>query len=66
MEILNAYYFPDGRESLYPSITPVNTFRMIFNAYLGTSLEILPDESYYSKYATPYELQEIVNTCVDD
>ena len=66
MEILNAYYFPEGRASLYPSITPVNTFRMIFNTYLGTSLEMLPDESYYSTYARPYDLQETVNTCVDN
>jgi hypothetical protein len=65
MGILNAYYFLDGRAGLYPSITPVNTFRMIFNTYLGTSLEMLPDKSYYSKYSDPYDLKEIVNTCVD-
>ena len=34
------------KKALYPSITPVNTFRLIFNLYLNTSFELLPDESY--------------------
>jgi hypothetical protein len=47
MGILNAYYLPDVNENtLYPSITPVNSFRIIFNLYFGTGLELLPDESY--------------------
>jgi hypothetical protein len=42
--ILNAYYLPDGgKEELYPSISPVNSFRVIFNEYFGTDFEILPD-----------------------
>lgn len=45
--ILNAYYMPNGgAEKLYDSISPVNTFRMIFNHYLGTNFELLPDNSY--------------------
>ncbi len=37
--ILNAYYFPDGDYSLlYPSISPVNSFRVIFNQFLGRGL----------------------------
>jgi hypothetical protein len=47
MGILNAYYLPDVNQNvLYPSITPVNSFRIIFNLYFGTELELLPDESY--------------------
>jgi hypothetical protein len=46
---LNAYYLPDGGEKyLYPSITPVNTFRIIFNTYFGTHYDLLPDYSYSS------------------
>lgn len=46
-EIINAYYLPgDGSENLYPSITPVNSFRLIFNSYFGTDLTLLPDFSY--------------------
>lgn len=44
---LNAYYLPDGGDSiLYPSITPVNTFRLIFNYYFNTSYEKLDDTTY--------------------
>ena len=47
MGILNAYYLLDVNENaLYSSITPVNSFRIIFNLYFGTELELLPDESY--------------------
>ena len=45
--ILNAYYLPDVDKSvLYPSITPVNSFRVIFNLYFNTDFELLPDEIY--------------------
>lgn len=47
MGILNAYYLPNADKShLYKSITPVNTFRLIFNLYFKTNLELLSDESY--------------------
>lgn len=47
MRILNAYYLPGVEDDLlYPSITPVNTFRLIFNLYFGTEYEILDDKSY--------------------
>jgi hypothetical protein len=46
-QILNAIYMPGGQtEGLYSSITPVNTFRVIFNTFFGTELEMLPDLSY--------------------
>jgi hypothetical protein len=48
MTILNAYYFPGGGDKkLYPTITPVNTFRLILNTYLGTQLSLLDDASYF-------------------
>jgi len=47
MGILNAYYLPDvNKDILYESITPVNSFRIVFNLYFGTDLGLLPDESY--------------------
>jgi hypothetical protein len=46
--ILNAYYLPSlGSDGLYPTISPVNTFRLIFNDYFGGQYELLPDESYH-------------------
>ncbi|MDH4156858.1 MAG: hypothetical protein OEW00_06240 [candidate division Zixibacteria bacterium] len=58
--ILNAFYLP-GLDSLpvYPSITPVNTFRLILNAYFGTNYEKLPDESIYSPWYRPYIFQRV-------
>jgi hypothetical protein len=46
--ILNAYFLPGPRSEFtqYPSITPVNTFRMLFTRYFGANLPVLPDESY--------------------
>jgi hypothetical protein len=45
--IMNAYRLPDGGDSLlYPSISPVNTFRMIFNYYLGADFDLLEDRNY--------------------
>jgi hypothetical protein len=55
MSILNAYYLPDGGDAqLYEEITPVNTFRVVLNAYFGTDLELLEDESYFSTWSHPY------------
>lgn len=49
MSILNAYYLPDnGEKELYDSISPVNSFRVIFNKYFKTDYKLLPDKSYYS------------------
>jgi hypothetical protein len=46
--ILNAYYLPgvDASQVLYPSISPVNTFRVIFNLYFGTHFPLLRDQFY--------------------
>jgi hypothetical protein len=45
--ILNAYYLPgQGSKKVYPTITPVNTFRLIFDTYFGGSYSLLPDESF--------------------
>jgi hypothetical protein len=59
MSILNAYLVPEevSRE-LYPTITPVNSFRAVLNE-LGYPKEILPDNSYYSLAGYPYRLLEV-------
>lgn len=46
-KILNAYYLPgDTADLLYPTISPVNTFRLIFDAYFGGEFGLHPDETY--------------------
>lgn len=45
--ILNAYYFPNASPSaLYDSISPVNSFRVLFNTYFDANYPLLPDKQY--------------------
>ncbi|HAJ95038.1 MAG TPA: hypothetical protein DCP02_02280 [Actinobacteria bacterium] len=58
--ILNAYYLPDGGSSfLYDCISPVNTFRLVFNTYFDQDYELLEDRSYYSSYWQPYNFYDV-------
>jgi hypothetical protein len=51
--ILNAYYLPNGESQfLYPAISPVNSFRIVLNAYFGLNLDLLPDETYFTSHLT--------------
>ena len=47
---LNACYYPDRLYEglLYPEITSINTFRVLFNKYLKTEFEMLEDVTYLS------------------
>ena len=58
---LNAYYLPnDGRSSLYDNITPVNTFRVIFNEYFDADFELLDDRHYWiSSDQEPYDMKNV-------
>lgn len=58
--ILNAYYFPDGNTAdLYPTITPVNTFRVVLDHFFGGSYGRLPDQNYFAPWLRPYEFHEV-------
>ena len=47
----SAFYFPDETyDAIYDEITPVNTFRMLFNKLFNTELEILDDRMYLEYY----------------
>lgn len=46
--ILNAYRFPGVDPGVfYPAISPVNSFRLLFDRYFGTSFGLLPDKTYW-------------------
>jgi hypothetical protein len=63
MAILNAYYLPGVDPStMYASLSPANTFRVIFNQYFGGGYALLEDVSYYSTYQAPYEFRIVPNT----
>jgi hypothetical protein len=58
--ILNAYYLPgNGNKLLYESITPVNTFRLVFNLYFGGSYDLLKDRSYFYDYLVTSTLVDV-------
>ena len=61
--ILSAYYLPGGgTELLYDSISPVNTFRVVFNAYFGGTYPMQPDRSSFSTWSAPYEFIDVTET----
>ena len=60
MGILSAYYFPDGQyQGLYPNISPINSFRVLFSTYFDAQLPLLPDMSYFSSWEQPLELIDV-------
>jgi hypothetical protein len=60
---LNAYYLPKGSEMLYPTISPVNSFRIVFNTYFGTHLPLLEDINYFSDRYKRYDFSIVPNDC---
>lgn len=67
MRILNAYYLPeDAKTMLYPSISPVNSFRIVFNSIFDTEYPLLDDVSYYSSLSSRYNFSVIPNECQNE
>ncbi len=47
LPILNAYHLPgEAAELLYPTISPINTFRLIFDNYFGADMGRKADISF--------------------
>lgn len=60
MTILNAYRLPGADDApLHASITPVNTFRVVLNAYFGTELPMAADRSFFSTYSRPFDWVDV-------
>ncbi len=60
LQILNAYYLPEAaKDSLYPTISPVNSFRLIFNEIFNSNYEFLEDTSFYSENPNRFDLTEV-------
>ena len=58
--ILNAYYLPEYCNSgLYATITPVNTFRLVFDNCFGTDFGLLEDVTYWSSYGRAHDFQRV-------
>ena len=62
MSILNAYYLPQGGDTqLSENISPVNSFRVVFNTYFGGNLPLMDNIAFYSIYDYPYDYTIIPN-----
>ena len=61
--ILNAYYLPGHEDKLYPTISPINTFRVVFNEYFGGKYDMLKDVSYKSTVHNPFDVSEVEYSC---
>ena len=68
LRIMNAYLLPgDAKNILYPSITPVNSFRVIFNEYFNTNLKLLPDKNYiFPDIDHPYIFIDVTKKLQED
>ena len=59
---INYILLPDKNENfLYNTMTPVNTFRVLFNDYFGTNFEILEDRVFFSDYEKPYNFIDVTH-----
>jgi len=57
-----ACYFPDQKtKMLYPTITPVNIFRIVLNQYFGDNYPLLKDEVYFATLGRPYRLEKVTD-----
>lgn len=60
--ILNAYLVPEAaRSQLDPTITPVNSWRVILGSLLGTPMQRLPDRSYYATWSKPLAFVDVTD-----
>lgn len=58
--IFNAYHFPNGGdEEIYEKITPVNSFRILFNYYFDDHYELLEDNAYFSNVDEPDRFDDV-------
>jgi hypothetical protein len=60
--VLNAIFLPGAnRDSLHPSITPVNTFRVILNEYFNARLDLLEDHTYFSNLRQRFDVTDVTS-----
>lgn len=61
--IMNAWYLPGGEDlGLYPEMTAINTFPVLFGRYFGLDYGTLPDRVYTSRaWNRPYDLIDVTD-----
>ena len=64
LDNFSAIYMPgEGSQQIYPSITPVNIFRIIFNTYFNEDYKLLPDKSFNYDDSRYYNFRQITPNC---
>jgi hypothetical protein len=63
VSILNAYYLPGHQNTIHSGISPVNSFRTVFNEYFNAEYPLLEDRSYESPYANVYDFTMRPTSC---
>jgi hypothetical protein len=61
MANLNAILLPPADARLYPGLTPVNSFRLVFDEVFGGDYPLLEDRVLYSQYDTPYNFRDVTD-----
>ncbi len=62
LKVLNLIYLPGGKDQLYPTMTPVNTFRVVLNTLFDAKVAILEDHSYFSSKTAPFDFVEVMDS----
>ena len=61
--ILNAYFVPASfRRELYPTISPVNTFRLLLDTCFARHWRMAPNKTFYVWGNAPYKFMEVTQT----
>jgi len=60
---LSAFFLPDGKAAhvFYQDISPVNSFRLLFNHQFGARFARLPDRSFYATMQKPYQFTDVTD-----
>ncbi len=67
MGTLEAFFLPGGGEDrLYPTISSVNTFRVVFDHYFGGDLDLLEDDSYFLVHLSPFLYDKVTDRLQTD
>lgn len=61
LSTLSAYLLPCPGDRPYPTISPVNAFRLVLRACFGEELELLPERHFFSGYGRPLDPIEVTD-----
>ena len=44
-----------------PSVSPVNSFRVVLNQFFQGNYDLIADRHYYSPWTYPFDLEEVID-----